>query len=213
MAIAFRSVSSAAGAAVTSRPTTLPSGAAAGDTLVLGVLSEGPDVSGAISPGTGWTRIAVLFDAAKVWVGGVWVRVHDGSAAPTVTWGGTSRYTSYVMAAYSGADRSSPVQTSAAVQQSTASTRVAVPTLTTTQPDELLVCVAMNDFGQSTNGSGAWNKRVDIVEGAILDLAIATPGSTGSQTLTQSTAVAYMAFAIALQQTALASGRMLGMVI
>jgi hypothetical protein len=197
--LAFRSSGSAPGRVLTAIATAWPAGVQAGDVVVLGVLTEGADVAATIAAGS-MTKLFALYNRSENWVGAVFGVVYDGvSSAPTVSWGGTSRYSSYVAAAYSGADPADPFQDVASTVQLVGSTTVVAPGVDTAVADELAVVIVFNDQGQDTLvGSSGMTQRVDIVEGAIFDAVVAASGPTGDWTLRQSGAVQYTVGTVAL---------------
>lgn len=194
MAIAYGSAGTRflQGTAGTSWAIPYPSGIAAGDLLVLHVVTNG---GGATDP-SGWT---IIYDEATLAnpKGGLWIKVATGSESGTLTFTTSSTTGAAQMFRYTGVDTTTPLDgTPTSVVNSATTNTVVTPSITTTTANTMLVYACGANSGTTTVSSATGTERVDhgslggtgARAGALYDEAVAASGATGTRTQTLSAA-------------------------
>jgi len=183
----------------TSAPTSLPSGAAVGDLLLLGVRASGM-VLRVGTPPAGWTKLTSGWNSGDNYSFAWFQRIHDGSAAPTVTWDGTSVTWMFTLAAWHGVAQSRPVGDYTQYGLASPDSAPTVPSLTTTDPASVVVWTVLQSAGVTTTPPAGFAQRLlNVTTGfAIADAVVAVPGATGAMTGSFSSAAPYMAAAFVL---------------
>lgn len=186
-----------------------PADIAAGDLLLLFVESANQDVA---IP-SGWTLVpnSPIGTGTAAAAGGVRLTVLykiTSGAESSVSIADTGDHTTAIIMAYRGVDQDNPFDTTASKVDSTGTTSMAWPTVTTTQNDTLLVlAVAMDTDASSTatvtnysmpSGHTAATERHDqtVASGdgggiVVADTVRSTAGGGGAMTATGSTAVTH----------------------
>ena len=193
MAIAFGSTGTRLliGTAASTWNVAYPSGIAAGDLLVLHIITNGGAVTSSSLTGAGWT---VVYNEATVSnpKGGLYYKIASGSESGTlaVTVGSTTG--NAVMYRYTGVDPTTPLNgTATSVSDNTAaSTTSVIPSITTTVANTYLVYANGINSGSATV-SGPGTERVDHAAvggtgskgGALYDEPIASAGATNTRTI------------------------------
>lgn len=207
MAIAYGSAGTALNQSVasTSWAVPYPAGIAAGDLLVLHMLT-----SATVTSPAGWTLIyneTVVTNPR----GGVWIKVAAGTETGNLTVSVGSATGAAQMHRYTGVDTTTP-QDAAATNVSlnaTTDATIDLPAITTVTANAWLVYACASNSTSLTHTSAGANERADIAPaiakaGALYDIAVATPAST-ARTITQSAARAYWGAMLALRPAAGAS--------
>lgn len=200
MAIAFRSQTSLGGTAATISAVS-PSGAVAGDVLVVDIITAGATVTGVPS---GWTQITNVQTGTTARLFAYWHAIGASDPGPwDFTLSASGAY-SHICADYSGVDNTTPLDAAAGTLGSnTAGTSVIVPTVSP---------VTANTMLHSGVGEGATNRTITNPSGmtSIVEVtvgrrqeaawqAIAATGSTGTRTWTFSGSVVYNAYMVPLR--------------
>lgn len=207
MAIAFGAAGTRllVGTAGTSWAVPYPAGIAAGDLLVLHIVTNG----GAVTTPAGWTAVyneTVLANPK----GGLFIAVAAGTESGNLTVTTASTTGNAMMFRYTGVEAATP-QDAAATSVSldaTTDTTVDLPAITTVTANTMLVYADGANSGTVTmTGPAGSTERVDqgtlagtgAKAGALYDEAVAAAGSTGTRIITLSAGRAYWGVMLALR--------------
>lgn len=195
-----------------SPPTWSSTHPSAGDVAVLVLNLRRTTDSGAPSTPTGWTQQASVYNSANTIRGTVYTRVCDGTATdnPTnggqITWANTATF-SWCYAAYSNAASPGIDVQSTMQQNSTASTTMAAPSVTTSINNDLVLeCFCFDGpTGQAYTVPSGFNDDVHFINTgitnggvAIASLSYPTLGSAGGVSATLGTSRTSNSMTIAL---------------
>lgn len=209
MAIAFGSAGTLlnVSTAATTFNVAYPSGIAAGDLLILHVVTNGGTLSA--TPPTGWTEVYRETTTTNP-KGGVYIKVASGSESGTVavTTGSTTGVAGIVR--YTGVNTTTPqdVAASTVSVNTTGDLTATLPSITTVTNGSMLVMIAAaNSTSKQWTGPGGATKRFDFTatlgtskSGSLFDEIFATPGATGTQDLSMtSPGVAHWGVMLALR--------------
>lgn len=148
----------------------LPPGTQEGD-ILLAVVQADRSPTGP----TGWTKIGAD-RTANDFTANVWYIVR-GASPPALNWGGGGSSPALDIVAYRGAATTPHVSA-----QSSAGSGVA-PSVITSVPDAVLVCLNA-DYSGANPPSGMTDRTVNVTYNRIADLAVPTPGATGTKSFT-----------------------------
>ena len=193
MAIAFVSSASTGGSG-TSVVVNRPAGIAVGDLMLASVSCRG-NATGITAP-AGWTLIRRDNETTHHSAAQYYRHYVSGDAA-SFTWTlGTNVRHAAGIAAYSDVSSDQPIDVDAGQTNSTASTTMAGPSLTTNFNDEMLVAFAVSEAsGQTITDPTGYTSRYTVSAGgganagctlSVSDKPFATAGSTGTISATQS---------------------------
>jgi PKD repeat protein len=215
MPIAFRAAGSIAANASGTPSIPYPAGIAAGDLLIIHYAVA----TATVTPTTpsGWTK---LFGPVNMAGGGnnnkgyLYYKVAAGSETGTLTFAntGASNYAVGIMAAYTGCDATTPIDTSATANLATTGTTGTCPSVTTTRGDTRLLHLYWDWTGSTTVTPNAadterydtFNSNLNLIF-ELADAAQSPAGATGTSNATFGSATSGgMAATIALAPLAAA---------
>jgi len=199
----YRSTSSATSTPVTTIAISKPAGVTTDDVLLAGISVRGNPT---ITPPTGWTL--VRSDASTtVLLQSVYVKVATGSEPASYSWTFSVPIASAVggIAAHSGVDTTTPVDTSGG-QANASSTSVTAPSVTTTVADALLVGVFGTANDATFTPATGMTERYDVdadgtnqIGGEGADQSQAAAGASGTRVATASVSAVNIGQLIALK--------------
>ena len=190
-----------------------PSGTSAGHVMVASLVSNSDSPS--FTAPAGWTLVrsasipGALLQAA-------YVKVAGADEPGSYTWSvGKSRNLAGGITAYSGVSTASPVDAHGASVQSTATTSVTAPSVTTTETGGRLLHLAAISAGGTVSPPAGMTERWEMastskpnrqdVLAALADVALGTAGATGTRTAITSIAAPNIGIALALRPAGAAS--------
>jgi hypothetical protein len=201
--VAAQSAQNATGA--TTLVVTKPSGVVEGNVMIATVTAK---ETGALTPPSGWTAILNLTQGTALRQV-TYYKVATASEPSSYSWGlGTSRAASGGIAAYSGVNPTVPVDATASATG--ASGNAALPSATTSAPNDLVLAVASFAAATTVTPDASTTERFDVASGSntteVADFAQASAGATGAKTATplNSTGV-WIAQTVALRDAAQAT--------
>jgi hypothetical protein len=191
--IALRSTSSTStnGGGPTTITITKPAGVASGDVLIAAISHEAGNADTITVP-SGWTLVRRVDNTSSEGVA-VYRKVAGASEPASYSWTfDQSRSLSGGMLAYTGVDNTTPIDVENG-QATGQNTTHATPSITTTQPNEMLVAFFAIPQAATWTAPTGMTKQIDVPEnGRGNSLAVATvsqagAGATGTKTATAST--------------------------
>lgn len=204
MAIAFGSAGARTNITVAGTAWSLayPSGIAAGDLLVLHIVTSGGNVT--MSSLTGWTEVhreATVTNPR----GGLLIKVADGTETGSLSFTTTSTTGNAIMFRYTGVDPTTPLDVAKSSVSNTATvTDIVLPSITTVSANTMLIYADGANSGSTRSSSVTGTERVDHgfeggKAGALYDEPVAAIGATGTRTIVLEAARANWGVMIALR--------------
>jgi hypothetical protein len=135
-----------------------PTNTADGDTLVAVVMNR-TSASGAITPPTGWTQVAINTTNDTYGVYALPVPTASAVTATSWTWtfGGAATRCAGLLFRVTGSNTSSPVDSTGSLAPNTGTTQVVIPTTTAGVPNTLGIAVAVDvDQTLANNSNTSW---------------------------------------------------------
>ena len=207
MAIAFSTIGSltfVSNSTSVSRPTVSD-----GDLMLLLVDASYSDAD--VTPPAGWTAAATVDNESlfETELRLYWKIAASEPSSYTVQisgQGGGNNIGSAIIWSYTGVHATTPVDVSATTRQTSSSTSATAPSVTTTQADTMLICIAgvNNTTAVSFTAPGGMTERFDGRHASagqvigIFEEAIASAGATGTRVATCSASNTYQLISIAL---------------
>lgn len=165
------------------------------DLLVMIVnVSTNATTAGVLVPPGGWTQVLNDQNTTQTLSVGVWYKL-AGAAEPgtySVSWTNTARGASWALLDYTSVNLSTPVETSASIDNNGFSANLGCPTVTPTASDDLLIAIATEFGGQNsyTTPSGM-TLRVNNASTSsdkpglgVADLQLVSNSATGTKNFT-----------------------------
>ncbi len=184
--------SSTAGAASGNLTIAAPTGLAAGDVMIISIVDRGTTGTAPSMSSTGWTTLQSLainpastyrygFSAYKV------ATAADVGATYTVTNGAAANISADIYA-FRGVNTTSPIDVQNGQANTTASTTVTAPTITTTAANDKIVFLGQVAETTATTFSGWATANIAAANWTSIDSAGSANGSTGAAYATLTTA-------------------------
>ena len=176
----------------------VPAGVVAGNVLIAQI-AYNTGATGSITPPAGWNTIDVLTNTTNPMMQGLYWRVATGSEPThysfTLSTDKSETATGAILA-YADVDTANPID-AVAGQTNAPGSSVVAPSITTTQPNTMLVALYANRGNDYVDPPAGMTERLDIgtVEGvgvgettaAVYDQTLAATGATGTRTATSTT--------------------------
>ena len=177
---AFRSVAKVGEGNNSTLPLTKPASAAVGDLLVMVAAVFAPTATAALT--AGW-QIHHQSNIASTYRFVVASKVEDGSAAGTLSWDGTSVWSTAIVGCYESDGQQIAMDVIGTVNAADGSNPITAAGITTNVPNEMVILCGAggSNLTGSTEPAGGWGNRSTGDPCVLFDKSFASAGATGNQ--------------------------------